>query len=319
MGLVLVLPGVARAAGPNGDAAEAQVLFEEGRRLMAAGDLASACPKFAASQEREPASGTALNLGVCYEKAGKLASAWAAFETAEALAASAGQKDRMSAAKKKAAQLASIVSRLTISVPAASAVAGLQVRRDGDLLEAAEWGVSTPRDGGGHDVEATAPGKKPWTRHVELQPRGQSLTVEIPVLEDAPVPAPAAVAAGPTAPGFPSSMTAEPPRPATPSASSRSRVLDWSLMGGGVAVGAAGTAIMLVEAGAAGKDSNRGDYNSAKTLWEVGLATTIVGAAALVAGGIVFFGVDAKVDARGSLPSLWVGTGLGDVRLGGSW
>jgi hypothetical protein len=90
-------------------------------------------------------------------------------------------------------------------------------------------------------------------------------------------------------------------------------------MGGGVAVGAAGTAIMLVEAGAAGKDSNRGDYNSAKTLWEVGLATTIVGAAALVAGGIVFFGVDAKVDARGSLPSLWVGTGLGDVRLGGSW
>jgi hypothetical protein len=53
----------------------AEPVFADGRRLMAAGDYERACPKLAASQKLDPAIGAVLNLGACYEKAGKIASA----------------------------------------------------------------------------------------------------------------------------------------------------------------------------------------------------------------------------------------------------
>ena len=95
--------------------ARAEELFEEGRRLMAAGDLASACPKFAESLTIEPAAGTALNAAVCYEKADKLASAWAAFRSAEAFAQAANEPARARAAGKNAARLEAKISHLTVS------------------------------------------------------------------------------------------------------------------------------------------------------------------------------------------------------------
>jgi len=51
----------------------AEMLFEEGRRLLESRDVAAACAKFAESQRLEPAGGTLMNLAACHERAGKTA------------------------------------------------------------------------------------------------------------------------------------------------------------------------------------------------------------------------------------------------------
>jgi hypothetical protein len=193
MGALLV---PARARGEkSADAARAEALFAEGRKLMAAHDFASACVKFADSQRLDPAPGTALNLATCYERAGKLASAWAAFKTAEASAENAGQRGRAAAAKKEATALEAKLSRLTILVPFSARVTGLEVRCDQEIVHEGEWGVAVPRDGGAHEIEASAPGKRAWNSHIDLKDSRQTLEVSVPPLEDEPTPAPIASSA----------------------------------------------------------------------------------------------------------------------------
>src|SRR5690606_10533025 len=78
------------AAAAHAQAAEAEVLFRDGRKLIKAGKLAEGCDKIAASERLESSVGALLNLGDCREKLGELASAWAAFRKAEARAKHAG-------------------------------------------------------------------------------------------------------------------------------------------------------------------------------------------------------------------------------------
>ena len=68
------------------DKATAQALYDEGKRLMDAGQYAQACPKFAESARLDPSSGVELALGLCYEGQGKIASAWGAYVLATSLA-----------------------------------------------------------------------------------------------------------------------------------------------------------------------------------------------------------------------------------------
>lgn len=79
--LVVVLAASVASADETPDAVRAAALFAEGRRLMAAEDYAAACPKLAESQALAPAADTALDLGMCYEKASQ-----AAFKAAHELA-----------------------------------------------------------------------------------------------------------------------------------------------------------------------------------------------------------------------------------------
>ena len=164
--------------------ARAQQLFDSALAEAGAGNLASACPKFLASQEADPKTSTLLNLASCYEKNGQTASAWGAFREAEGLARKVARADWESAARSHAEALEAKLVRLTIQVPEASRVPGLVVVRDGANLGAGEWGVAIPVDPGEHVVSASAMGRAPWETRSSV--REASGTVAIPVLEVLP-------------------------------------------------------------------------------------------------------------------------------------
>jgi len=69
---ILVATGSARASD-SADSVRAAALLAEGRQLMTVHDYAAACPKLAESEALYPARDTALDLGICYQKASELA------------------------------------------------------------------------------------------------------------------------------------------------------------------------------------------------------------------------------------------------------
>lgn len=180
-----LLLGAPAARAQGADLAAAQGLFDEAKRLVADGKVADACPKFLASYKLDAKPGTALNLADCYEKTGQIASAWARYLETAALAQRAGQAEREQYAREHAAALEPKLARLGVSAP--SAPRGLEVLRDGAAIDLAILGVAVPVDPGKHVIEARAPGKKAWTRTVEISGDAARVTIEIPTLEDAPV------------------------------------------------------------------------------------------------------------------------------------
>lgn len=187
--LALALPFVqssARAEGSSSDKAAAEALFAEGRKLMESGHLNEACSKFEASQRLDPGVGTMLNLAECYEKSGRTASAWAEFREVISAARAAESKDREDLARQRATVLESKLSRLTITLsPEASGVRGIEVRRDGALVDPAELGSAIPVDPGKHFIEANAPGHQKWFTRIELAPEGAQQNVTVPALAEA--------------------------------------------------------------------------------------------------------------------------------------
>jgi hypothetical protein len=182
---VLGLGAPASADKPKArDKAQAQILFDEGRDQLKAGKTAEACAAFAESQRLDPAIGTQLNLANCYEKLGKTASAWANYRDVETLARRAGQDVREKLARERAEALEPLLSKLRVEVKAP--VPGLVVSRDGTPISDKMWGKPFPVDPGKALIRAEAPGKKPWTREMEIAGDGAEVSLEIPALADAP-------------------------------------------------------------------------------------------------------------------------------------
>lgn len=179
--LVFARPAFADTAS---DQAAAEALFSEGRRLVGEGKYAEACPKFVESQRLDPAPGTLVNLGGCYEKNGQTASAWATFKLAASLAAQKGRTDYETTARQHVSSLEPLLSMLTIVVPADVVVAGLVVTRDGSSVGNAEWGLAIPVDPGTHAIEASAPKKKKWSSNAKVEGNAAKVQVSIPALED---------------------------------------------------------------------------------------------------------------------------------------
>jgi hypothetical protein len=220
-------------------AALAQALFDEGRRLMDVGQPAAACPKFATSQKLDPGMGTKFRLAECFEKIGKTASAWALFLEIGDEARGAKRPEREEIARKRAADLAPKLARMTVLVASDSgSLAGLEIRRDGTVLDRAIWGVAAPVDPGEHVLTATAPGKLAWeSKSVVAQP-SKMVEVTIPRLEDQPK-APVATASSLESPTM------------------ESRSLVPAVVLGGIAVAAAGVGgAMLGLSGGKASDAN---------------------------------------------------------------
>ncbi len=315
------------AFGQSSDAVAAEAMFDEGRRLVAQGKYADACPKFVDSERLEPSPGTLLNLASCWEKLGRTATAWATYRAAASAANAGGRKDYVATAQKHADALAPRLAHLTVSVP--QGLDGLQVKRDGVTIASAEWGLAIPVDLGTHAVEASAPGYKAWGASVEVPNEGAAVTVNVPSLE-----AKAPEAASPSAP--------VPPRiapPATPEPQGGEgkgglqRATGLVIAGVGV-VGLGVATIFAVSAksiynaslsncepGNPGLCSPAGvaQRGDARATGNAASVTLGVGAAALAAGALVWIVAPRSSPARSTNASLFAGPSLGGAVIGGGW
>lgn len=167
---------------PTGDVAAAEALFNEARRLLAAGDYKAACPKFAESYRLDPVLGALLNLAVCHEREGKLATAWTEYREGEAKARAAKDAKWEKWAADKAAALDKRLPKLAVTV--VDPAEGIEVKRDKVLLAEGSFSFALPVDPGWHEVVARAPGRIPWSKRFKLE-EGEQLELKIPRLRRA--------------------------------------------------------------------------------------------------------------------------------------
>ena len=175
----------ARASDPS-DKSAAEALFREGRARMVKSDFAEACPKLAESQRLDPAAGTLMNLGQCYERNHQLASAWVTFTEAAKASAARHRDDWRSTALARVRALEPRLSYVLINVDERPRPEGFVVRRDTADVREPEWGTAIPVDAGTHVVVASANGRVSWSKKVDVA-EGVRVTVDVPTLEIARV------------------------------------------------------------------------------------------------------------------------------------
>lgn len=244
---IAVALGVATAAhaqttppkGPSAaDQGAAEVLFEQGRKLMDAGNYAEACGRFESSQRMDPQPGTQFNLAACYEKLGRFASAWFTYQEAAVASAAIGRDSWAQKAKDKAAALDPRVPKLTIV--ASAPIKGFEVHRDGAVVTQGAFGVALPLDPGEHVIDAVAPKKNKWQKKIVVT-EGQHVEVKIPPLTDE------GGADEPVTP--PPPVTTPPPEAGGSSSGTAFRIAGFSALGvGGVSL-VLGTVFGVVAAG----------------------------------------------------------------------
>lgn len=154
---------------------------------MKQNSFADACPKLEESERLDPAVGTLLYLGECYERIGKTASAWATFREASSLASTSNQPDRARIAAGRAQELEPKLSRLSIELaPDVSRIAGVVVKRGSQKIEPSLYGTPLPVDPGDYRVEVSAPGYEVWSTPIKVEAGGASASVRVPGLVKAP-------------------------------------------------------------------------------------------------------------------------------------
>jgi serine/threonine-protein kinase len=293
-------------------AAAAQALFDEARKLMAQGAHAEACPKLEESQRLDPGVGTQLNLAACYEAIGRTASAWSLFLEAAALANRTAERQREQIARERAAQLERRLSKLRVIVPQDVRTIGLRVERaDAEtaaVMGPAQWGSAMPIDPGKHVVRATAPGKRPAQLEVEVPADGATYTITLSPLRDAPQLERKAKAD--EEPGFFEALGTQ-------------RVIGLSLGAAGVvALGVSGVFTLLaVSANDASQNNCEGNACNTKGLGdrEDAMAhgdratVALIGGGVLIAAGAVLFATGAPNEEQPTVQAL-----LGDELIGAS-
>lgn len=326
--LVVPAPAVAQTGD---DGAAAKVLFDEGRTLMAAEQYAPACAKFEESLRMSAGVGTQYNLAECYEKLGRRATAWGLFVQVAATTRASGQTVRSETAQRRAAalepQLARLIVRVAPSPTSASGALVITRVREGDdsatSVGSAQWGSALPLDRGTYRIEATAPGKSPWTTTIDVA--GDTVTVTVPRLEDAaPAHRPPVVAPPVALPAVPSPPVPEPAATVDDQGVSVQATAGIAVAGVGVlAVGA--SAVMGAVAGDNYGDSDAecvgGCSEAGLTIVEdaqaLGNAATgvFIAGAALCAAGIVTFATGLGDSGVSVIPAAHGASGGTSLRL----
>lgn len=288
--LALASSSPAARAQPGGNAAAAQLLFDDAKALVKKGDYAHACPKFVESHRLDPAGGTILHAADCHQSEGKLATAWTEYNEALSFAVRDKRSDREGIAREQIAALAPKLGKLTLSVaPESRAIEALALRIDGALIERAGWDTPIPVDQGSHRIEAAAPGYEAFQGTVDTTD-GHETPFAVPALTRTP----AAVA----------------PAPA-PDGGSRTRTLAFVAGGIGLA-GLAVGGVFGIRAIAIGDQRDQckegpnqngcthqqvEDQDTARTSATISTVGFIVGAVGL-AGGVVLWLTAPKSGAR---------------------
>jgi hypothetical protein len=321
-----VAPAPARAQNAA-EQAEARTLFDEGARLFEQGKFAEACTKLEASYHLFAGVGTRGKLAQCYEKVGRTASAWAMYQEVVALAGKAGDERRVRVAEERVAALSPHLAHLTIVVPAASDVAGLEVKRGDQVVERGVMGSAVAVDPGAIAFTVSAPGHVTKTVEVNVVPE-KDVTFTVPALEEsAPPPAP------PPAP----SASASPPAPSEPAQAAPRAPAAWQVPAG-IAVGGAGvvTATVGIVLAIAAKSSYDGAFDSGDcsraTLTcatssgqsqtdgarsQANVGGVLIGAGAvLAAGGAVLFLLGARSGSPPATTAIQVTPSLGPAAAG---
>lgn len=348
--LALMLGATDASAEPStADKTTARVLFDDGRKLAGEGKYQEACTKLAESNRLDPGAGVMFHLANCYEKIGRTATAWQMFLEVASLMRSERQEDREKAARERASALEPQLSRLTIQVAPEARIAGMVVKRDGQPTAEAVWGSAVPVDSGKHTIEASAPGRRPFTQEVLLNMPGATVIVNVPVLapENAVLPTPSPGTSGASPVG--SSPAAAPPTgrlevtkssplssdtPLPPAADSRpansgsgQRTIGLIVGGAGVIGFGVGTVIAL---GAKSKYDDASKYCVGNVCTQEGkdarddaitkgnVATIVggIGLAALVGGAVLWL---TAPKASGNKTSTALVAGPGSLTLKGTW
>ena len=164
------------------DKAEADRLFEEGRKLLEQGKRAEACAKFDLSIRKDPrAVGTMLNLGLCHEETGQVATAIRYYGEARDRAHDQKLAEHKAAAERKIALLSPRVPHLAIKLPANAAAGRVLVD---DIVIAGDQLADVSVDPGPHTLVVTAPGKLPFETTFEVAEK-ERRTVDVPELQGA--------------------------------------------------------------------------------------------------------------------------------------
>jgi len=212
------LPRPALAEAGAAQKAAAESLFDDGLKAMKSGHFSEACPKLEESERIDPAIGTLLYLGECYEKTGRTASAWATFREAASAAQAQGETDRTRVAAARADRLQPSLSKLTLKVvPETAQLPTLRVTRDNVALAKALFGVAIPVDPGKYHIVASADGYQSHEADIEVLANGDSKSLEIPALAVSTTPPAAAGAVATAANASTQTSSTVPPRNPEPS------------------------------------------------------------------------------------------------------
>ncbi|MFN0252990.1 MAG: hypothetical protein ACKV2T_39310 [Kofleriaceae bacterium] len=168
--------------------AEADALFDQGRKLLEQKKIAEACTAFAASQRVSPLVSTQMNLADCREQNQELASAYGLWRDVERQTrAPIDDMKRMNKfALERVKALHPRLSKLTIHMAAPDRVPGLDITRNDAPFDLLLLGQELPADRGTYTVVARAPGFKSVTVSVDIAPERDSKVVHLPPLEPLP-------------------------------------------------------------------------------------------------------------------------------------
>jgi hypothetical protein len=248
-----VTPAVALAETPDADRATARELALEGYAALDSKDYVAALDRFTRADSLYHAPAVMLGLARAQVGLGKLVGAQEVYTRVanETLApnATSGSKEAVRDAKKELAALSPRIPSVVINVKGSDAP---QVTLDGIEVRTAALGVKRPTDPGEHVVKASAAGFETCDVTVSLaEGKTESVTLELKPEQAVPVPVvvmpvvtkPPTMLPSPPAEVIPAAREA--PAPTAPAPDQVKRAGSTQKTSGFVALGLAGTGLLL--------------------------------------------------------------------------
>jgi len=181
--LLLASKSAAAQGAVNSRSAQAEAFVQQAHALLGAGRVEAACAKFEAAEALVVGAHTLLELGDCYQRAGRSASAWHTFLQAEALARDKNDGELAQRASERVTVLEPKLNRIVFLVPTTSRVPGLSVRLGANTVPASAWGTAIPVDPGTQRVSASAKGYRAWSAEIDASSgEGRRYVIDVPTL-----------------------------------------------------------------------------------------------------------------------------------------